>query len=109
MLFNQRFVFFVLGLLLLVEGAFMLLSGMVALYYQEYDFPYHLVSALISSSAGLLLAWFNKKVPRDVGKREGYIIVPDLGKWILSFLMLLGRLELFSVLILFSPDFWRNN
>ena len=75
MLFNQRFVFFVLGLLLLVEGAFMLLSGMVALFYREYDLPYHVISALISVSAGLLLAWFNRRVPRDVGKREGYIIV----------------------------------
>jgi trk system potassium uptake protein len=35
--------------------------------------------------------------------------VPMAGKWFLSFLMLLGRLELFSVLILFSPHFWKNN
>lgn len=44
-----------------------------------------------------------------VGPASNFFAVPDLGKWILSFLMLLGRLELFSVLILFSPDFWRNN
>jgi trk system potassium uptake protein len=35
--------------------------------------------------------------------------VPTAGKWLMSFLMLIGRLELFSVLILFSPEFWRNN
>lgn len=45
----------------------------------------------------------------SVGPANNFFSVPDLGKWILSFLMLLGRLELFSVLILFSPDFWRNN
>lgn len=45
----------------------------------------------------------------SVGPASNFFAVPDLGKWILSFLMLLGRLELFSVLILFSPDFWRNN
>lgn len=33
--------------------------------------------------------------------------IPVAGKWVLSFLMLLGRLELFTVLMLFSPFFWR--
>jgi trk system potassium uptake protein TrkH len=31
-----------------------------------------------------------------------------LGKWILSFLMMAGRLELFTVLVLFMPAFWRR-
>ena len=44
----------------------------------------------------------------SVGPVFGFASVPDAGKWILSFLMFLGRLELFSVLILFSPDFWKN-
>ena len=34
--------------------------------------------------------------------------LPALGKWWCGFLMLLGRLELFTVLILFSPYFWRK-
>jgi len=34
--------------------------------------------------------------------------LPAPGKWLLSFLMLLGRLELFTVLILFTPYFWRK-
>ena len=34
--------------------------------------------------------------------------MPALGKWWCSFLMLIGRLELFTVLILFTPFFWRN-
>ena len=36
-------------------------------------------------------------------------LLPDVGKWIVSFLMLLGRLELFSILILFNPNFWNRN
>lgn len=32
----------------------------------------------------------------------------DLSKWILSFAMLVGRLEIFTVLVLFSPIFWRS-
>ena len=43
-----------------------------------------------------------------VGPTDNYSFFPDFGKWFLSFLMLLGRLELFTVLIIFSPAFWRN-
>jgi trk system potassium uptake protein TrkH len=31
-----------------------------------------------------------------------------LAKWILCFSMLLGRLEIFTLLVLFTPEFWRN-
>jgi trk system potassium uptake protein TrkH len=34
--------------------------------------------------------------------------VPDAGKWICSLAMLIGRLELFTLIILFTPDFWRK-
>lgn len=44
-----------------------------------------------------------------VGPVNNFSIIPDLGKWFLSFLMLLGRLELFTVLILFTPYFWSKN
>lgn len=35
-------------------------------------------------------------------------LAPEV-KWVLSFLMLLGRLELFTILVLFTPFFWRSN
>ncbi|MCM1163504.1 MAG: TrkH family potassium uptake protein [Muribaculaceae bacterium] len=37
-----------------------------------------------------------------------FAIVPDAGKWLLSFIMLTGRLELFTVLLLFTPSFWHK-
>jgi trk system potassium uptake protein TrkH len=43
-----------------------------------------------------------------VGPAENYAHIPVFGKWFLSFLMLVGRLELFTVLILFSPAFWKT-
>jgi len=43
-----------------------------------------------------------------VGPAENYAHIPGFGKWFLSFLMLVGRLELFTVLILFSPAFWKT-
>lgn len=36
----------------------------------------------------------------------GFYMMPAAGKWVLSFLMLTGRLEIFTVLILFTPAFW---
>ena len=43
-----------------------------------------------------------------IGPDGNYKAIPDLSKWILSIGMLLGRLELFAVLVLFFPSFWRN-
>lgn len=42
------------------------------------------------------------------GYGESYEAIPDIGKWVLSLLMLIGRLELFTVLLLFTPGFWRK-
>lgn len=42
------------------------------------------------------------------GYGGSYELIPDMGKWVLAFLMLIGRLELFTVLILFTRGFWRT-
>ena len=44
----------------------------------------------------------------SVGPSYNFAHIPDAGKWILSSLMLLGRLELFTVLIIFSKSFWKK-
>ena len=43
-----------------------------------------------------------------VGPMDNFYHISPFGKWFLSFLMMLGRLELFTVLILFSPAFWKK-
>ncbi|HHS12378.1 MAG TPA: hypothetical protein ENN03_01265 [bacterium] len=43
-----------------------------------------------------------------VGAVENYAAIPNTGKMVLILLMLLGRLELFTVLVIFLPDFWRK-
>ncbi len=43
-----------------------------------------------------------------IGPNGNFKEVSDLSKWLLSFGMLLGRLELFAVLVLFFPSFWRS-
>jgi trk system potassium uptake protein TrkH len=43
-----------------------------------------------------------------IGPNGNFKQVSDISKWLLAFGMLLGRLELFAVLVLFFPSFWRN-
>ncbi len=43
-----------------------------------------------------------------IGPNGNFYQLPDLSKWILSVGMILGRLELFAILVLFLPSFWRN-
>jgi len=43
-----------------------------------------------------------------VGPSGNFTSLPDMAKWLLSLAMLLGRLEFFTVLVLFAPSFWRG-
>tara|TARA_B100002019_G_scaffold104507_1_gene89886 strand:+ start:21 stop:1460 length:1440 start_codon:yes stop_codon:yes gene_type:complete len=43
-----------------------------------------------------------------IGPNGNFSMLPDLSKWILTLGMILGRLELFAILVLFLPSFWRN-
>jgi trk system potassium uptake protein TrkH len=43
-----------------------------------------------------------------VGPAENFAHLPALGKWLLSWCMLLGRLEIYTVIILFVPEFWKK-
>ncbi len=80
---------------------------------------------LIFSLSSIVMAWVGLDFPTalsavatslgnvgpgigGVGPLSNFSEIPVVGKWILSFLMLLGRLELFTVLILFTPFFWKR-
>ena len=43
-----------------------------------------------------------------IGPNGNFSSLPEISKWILSLGMILGRLELFAILVLFLPSFWRN-
>ena len=43
-----------------------------------------------------------------IGPNGNFSTLPDVSKWILTIGMILGRLELFAILVLFLPSFWRN-
>ncbi len=44
----------------------------------------------------------------EVGPASNFADIPALGKWMLSSLMIVGRLEIFPVLVLFTKDLWRR-
>ena len=86
-IFSFLFIFFIIAMLLSITGVDFLtaISGAA--------------SAISNVGPGL---------GEMIGPNGNYKDIPDLSKWILSAGMLLGRLELFAVLVLFFPSFWRN-
>ncbi|MDD4490435.1 MAG: potassium transporter TrkG, partial [Paludibacter sp.] len=44
----------------------------------------------------------------SIGPAMNFASIPDFSKWFLSFVMLIGRLEVFTVLIIFTPIFWKK-
>jgi trk system potassium uptake protein TrkH len=86
-IFSFLFIFFIIAMLLSITGLDFLtaISGAA--------------SAISNVGPGL---------GEMIGPNGNYKAIPDLSKWILSIGMLLGRLELFAVLVLFFPSFWRN-
>ena len=64
----------------------------------------------IDSAMGSVIASLGNIGPGigSVGPMDNFAHIPDAGKWFLSFLMMLGRLELFTVMIIFTPVFWKN-
>ena len=64
-----------------------------------------LITAL--SGAATALANVGPGLGEHIGPAGNFAGLPDAAKWLLSAGMLLGRLELFTVLVLFTPSFWR--
>jgi len=62
------------------------------------------------TSSSAIIATINNAGPglNAVGPAGNFGVLTDFQIWICSFAMLLGRLEVFSLLILFTPSFWRK-
>ena len=80
---------------------FITIIGIVVMASMDYD---------IESSFGAVAATLGNIGPGigEVGPIDNYAHVPAFGKWFLSFLMLAGRLEIFTIFVLFSPNFWKK-
>jgi len=82
---NIRIILRVLGLLLFVEGVAILLALLVSLIYNEHDITGFAISAVIALTLGTFFLLFTRNVVKDIGKREGFIIVTL--SWIVFSLM----------------------
>jgi trk system potassium uptake protein TrkH len=60
------------------------------------------------SGAATAIANVGPGLGETIGPAGTFATLPDAAKWLLSAGMLLGRLELFTVLVLFAPSFWRS-
>ncbi|WP_233586805.1 TrkH family potassium uptake protein [Formosa maritima] len=86
--------FFILYMLFFIVGA---------LVFSMMDIDFESSIGLAASSLGNVGPALG-----EYGPVNNYASLPTFGKWWSSFLMLIGRLELFTVLILLTPFFWRN-
>jgi trk system potassium uptake protein TrkH len=81
---------------------FVFVTGSIALTFIGLDFQDAVgASATAISNVGPGIG--------SVGPSASFAHLPDAAKWVLSFLMILGRLELFTIAILFTPYFWKRN
>ncbi len=64
-----------------------------------------LVTAL--SGAATAMANVGPGLGPIIGPSGNFAVLPDLAKWLLAAGMLIGRLEVFTVVVLFTPAFWR--
>lgn len=60
------------------------------------------------SGAGTAIANVGPGLGDIVGPAGNFKTIPDAAKWLMAFGMVLGRLELFTILLLFTPAFWKN-
>lgn len=89
----------VLGFLTCVVALFLVSSGMLTALGVD----------LATSYTAVLTCIFNVGPGLgSVGPTENFGFMPDLAKYILSFCMILGRLEVYTVLVLLTPDFYRR-
>lgn len=96
---SKEIVFNILGFFILYMLSFII--GAVVLASLGLDFETAIGGA--ASSLGNIGPAFGGLSPVN-----NFDMLPDFGKWWTTFLMLIGRLELFTVLIILTPFFWRN-
>ena len=93
------------------------MSSVISFVYL-YILIFFIVSALLSatgldfitsvSAAATSISNVGPGLGETIGPNGNFSSLSDKSKWVLSFAMILGRLELFAILVLFMPAFWRK-
>ena len=87
--------YFIVNILLVLAG------GCIMVLSDELDYL-SAMSAVIASLMNIGPGF------GSVGPSENYAFISNFGKWFLAWNMLVGRLEMFSALVVFFPAFWRK-
>tara|TARA_R110002110_G_scaffold65206_5_gene180079 strand:- start:22206 stop:23657 length:1452 start_codon:yes stop_codon:yes gene_type:complete len=85
--------------------------GFLAMYITSFTILFLIMLTSESdflTSYSALIATFSNIGPGLGQVAQNFSSLSDFSKWVLSFAMLVGRLEIFTVLVLFSPVFWRG-
>jgi len=94
-LINLAICYFIVNIFMILGGScFMVLSDDMG-YFTAMS---SVIAALMNIGPGF----------GAIGPSENYAFISDIGKWFLSWNMLVGRLEMFSALVLFYPSFWKK-
>ena len=93
------------------------IASIISFIYM-YLIIFFLISALLSltgldfvtaiSGAATSISNVGPGLGSIIGPNGNFSTLPDVSKWILALGMILGRLELFAILVLFVPSFWKN-
>lgn len=90
----------VLGFLSLYVGANVVVAAVLAFTGLDFEASLSVAAAALSN--------VGPGIGEYIGPNGNYAGLPDLSKWILCVAMLIGRLEILTVLVLFAPTYWRN-
>lgn len=96
---NDKMIINVVSFVILFIGLFIIVAGLMTLFVPD-----------ITTAVTCSIATIGNIGPglAGIGAVENYAWIPLPGKWILIIAMLLGRLEIFTVLIIFRPYVWRK-
>ena len=97
---DNKFISSIISFIYMYLVIFFLLSALLSL--SGLDF----VTAI--SGAATSISNVGPGLGSIIGPNGNFSTLPDISKWILTLGMILGRLELFAILVLFLPSFWRN-
>jgi trk system potassium uptake protein TrkH len=89
----------ILGFLALYIGIF----GLCAILLAGMGVDFATAFGAVASAIGNIGPGFGL-----VGPVENYAVIPEAGKWLLIWCMLLGRLEIYTVIIFLVPEFWKK-
>ena len=84
--------------------------GFFALYVATFTIMYLALAFTgldLMTAFSAVAACINNLGPGLAMVGSNYACLGDIAKWVLCFAMLLGRLEIFTLLVLLSPSFWR--